>query len=159
MTGQRSPGGQSGASDRTVKTPRQSARRPHWRMRFMAGVMTTLWVVVAARLIQIQGLQSEELSRVATRQHQIEVEVPARPADIVDRNGRLLATTVVTPSLFVNPSRLNVGPEFLEKLGAILELDADDLAEQIGRYKDKQFLWVKRRRLDSGVDAVGGKTR
>jgi cell division protein FtsI (penicillin-binding protein 3) len=154
MTGQRSSHRQSGATGTPVKTPRQTARRPNWRMRFMAGLITTLWVVVAGRLIQIQGLQSEELSRVATRQHQIEVEVPARPADIVDRNGRLLATTVVTPSLFVNPSRLDVEPGFLQRLGEILELDADQLAEQLDRYSDKQFLWVKRRLTDEEVDQV-----
>ncbi|MHC4876913.1 MAG: peptidoglycan D,D-transpeptidase FtsI family protein [Planctomycetota bacterium] len=124
------------------------------RTKFVVSVMTVLWAAVAARLVQVQGLQSDELAQVATRQHQIEVEVPARPADIVDRNGKLLATTIVTPSLFVNPSRLDVQPSFLKSLAGTLDVDADHLARQLDRYGDKQFLWVKRRLTDEELDRV-----
>lgn len=154
MSGRRSSARRSACPSPTEQTLKQAARRPNWRMRFMAGLMTTLWVVVVARLVQVQGLQSEELTRVATRQHQIEVEVPARPADIVDRSGKLLATTVVTPSLFVNPSRLDVQPALLQRLAKTLDLDADKLAEQVERYHDKHFLWIKRRLTDKEVEQV-----
>jgi cell division protein FtsI (penicillin-binding protein 3) len=154
MTGQQSSGQRSDTPEPAAQRLKQSGRRPNWRLRFVAGLMTTMWLVVVARLVHVQGLRSDELARVANRQHQIEVEVPARPADIVDRNGKLLATTVVTPSLFVNPSRLDVEPEFLQLLGEILELDAGELAEQLERYRDKQFLWVKRRLTDEEVDRV-----
>jgi len=154
MTGQRSPGLHSETSAPMKESLKHSGRRTNWRLRFIASLMTTLWLVVVARLVHVQGLQSDELARVATRQHRIEVEVPARPADIVDRNGKLLATTVVTPSLFVNPSRLEVDTEFLKRLADLLELDTDNLAEQLERYRDKQFLWVKRRLTDEEVDEV-----
>ncbi len=135
------------------QTLRKSARLDG-RARFVVGVMTALWIAVAARLVQVQGLQSDELARVATRQHQLEVEVPARPADIVDRNGKLLATTIVTPSLFVNPSRLDAEPSFLELLAETLNLEADHLTSQLERYRDKQFLWVKRRLTNEEIDRV-----
>ena len=81
-----------------------SAQPGHgWRIRLLAGSIFGLWLLVAARLVHIQHFQAEELSARAKRQQSIEVEVPARPADIVDRNGNLLATTITTPSLFVDP--------------------------------------------------------
>lgn len=116
-----------------------------WRTRLVAGSMLGLWLIVAARLVHIQHFQSEELTTRAEQQQSIEVEVPARPADIVDRNGNLLATTITTPSLFVDPSHLDVDEHFIADLCAILNLDDVALSEHLSEYSGKRFCWIKRR--------------
>lgn len=132
------------------------------RIRFMAGLLTLLWLLVAARLIQVQGLESKRLSRLAQRQHELDLEIPARPADIVDRNGRLLASSVAMSSLFIDPSMLTVDDEFLNTLAQILKLDAQSLKNRVATARShrdqagraQRFLWVKRRMSDEETDQV-----
>ena len=67
----------------------------------------------------------------------------ARP-DIVDRNGRLLATDVAMPSVYVDPSRVIDRDEIAEKLSQALPgIDARALLASI-QDKTKHFVWVKR---------------
>jgi cell division protein FtsI (penicillin-binding protein 3) len=127
---------------------------PRWRLKVVAGTMLGLWMIVAARLVHIQHFQAEELSSRARRQQSFEVEVPARPADIVDRNGNLLATTITTPSLFVDPSQLDVDPTFIEELCGILNLDPAALTERLAEYSGKRFCWIKRRLSEEELTQV-----
>lgn len=125
-----------------------------WRQRFMMFTVVGLWCVLAARLVHIQAFQSTKLIAFATRQREFEVDVPARPADIVDRNGKLLATTIKSPSLFVDPSRLDVDGVFLKQLATILSLDLPVLKAKLKRYQAKRFLWIKRRLSEAEIQQV-----
>tara|TARA_R110002072_G_scaffold302710_2_gene487866 strand:- start:500496 stop:502208 length:1713 start_codon:yes stop_codon:yes gene_type:complete len=116
--------------------------------------MIGLWVIVVGRLFIVQWEQADELANYATRQQLTEVSVSARPADIVDRSGRLLATTIVSQSLFVNPQRLDVSDEFIADLANSLSINSASLGDRIKEHADKQFLWVKRRVSDDEVAAV-----
>lgn len=120
----------------------------------MTFTVVGLWCVLAARLIYIQAFQSTELIAFATRQREFEVDVPARPADIVDRNGKLLATTITSPSLFVDPSRLDVDDAFLDQLALILDLDVGGLREKLADQKSKRFVWIKRRLTETEITQV-----
>lgn len=120
----------------------------------MVGVVLTGWMLVAAQLFHVQTIRSKQLSEVAARQREIVVDVPARPADIVDRNGKLLATTIVVPSLFVDPSRLNVERDVFDELAESLSLDAEALAQRLERFAGKRFMWVKRQLTDEEIERV-----
>jgi cell division protein FtsI/penicillin-binding protein 2 len=113
-----------------------------------------LWAVVIGRLFIVQWKQADELASYATRQQLTEVTVSARPADIVDRSGRLLATTIVSQSLFVDPQRLEVDEEFIVELAETLSINADRLKNRIAEHANKRFLWVKRRVSDDEAAAV-----
>ena len=74
------------------------------------------------------------------------IETPAtfaRP-DIVDRNGRLLATDVEVNSLYADPSKLLDRDEALEKLATILpDLDEADLRKALWD-RNRHFAWIRR---------------
>ena len=123
-------------------------------VRFVSTMVIGLWAIVVGRLFIVQWKQADELANYATRQQLTEVTVSARPADIVDRSGRLLATTIVSQSLFVNPQRLEVSDEFIVDLAETLSIDADRLKYRIKEHADKRFLWVKRRVTDDEAVAV-----
>lgn len=64
-------------------------------------------------------------------------------ADIVDRNGVLLATTLQVPSLYVDPSMVSNKTDLAEKLAGILKTEnAEDLTRKFS--KKGRFVWVKR---------------
>lgn len=67
----------------------------------------------------------------------------ARP-DIVDRNGRLIATDIEVPSLFADPSVVLDVNEVAEKVSEILpDIDPGQLRRSLSD-KSRRFLWIKR---------------
>ncbi len=67
----------------------------------------------------------------------------ARP-DLVDRNGRLLATDIAAPSLYADPSILLDRDEVVEKLQTIFpDLDASGLRTSLSD-KSRRFVWIRR---------------
>ena len=67
----------------------------------------------------------------------------SRP-DIIDRNGRLLATDIEAPSLFADPAIVIDRDEVVEKLITVLpDLDASDLRLSLSD-KSRRFVWIRR---------------
>lgn len=67
----------------------------------------------------------------------------SRP-DIIDRNGRLLATDVEAPSLFADPAIVIDRDEVVEKLVSVLpDLKPDDLRASLSD-KTRRFVWIRR---------------
>ena len=125
-----------------------------WRSRLVFGGIILIWLILAGRLVQLQVIERDELYAITERQHTVSVTIPARPGDIVDRHGRLLATTVTAKSLFVDPQQLTSPWQTARQLAAALDLDADDLFLRFAKYRQKRFLWVKRRLSESEVRAI-----
>lgn len=67
----------------------------------------------------------------------------SRP-DIVDRNGRLLATDLEAPSIFADPAVVVDRDEVVEKLSTVLpDLDGRQLLRDLSD-KTRRFVWVRR---------------
>ena len=67
----------------------------------------------------------------------------ARP-DLLDRNGRLLATDVAAPSLFADPALIIDRDEAVEKLVQVLpDLDEAELRRSLAE-RGRRFTWVRR---------------
>lgn len=113
-----------------------------------------LWVVLALRLIDLQVLNRMGLADKAERQRTLNETIPARPGDIVDRHGRLLATTIRAESLFINPQAVENPWEFARTIADAAGVDADTLFVRLSKSRDKQFLWVKRRISDEAAERV-----
>ena len=125
-----------------------------WRTRFVVTILGLGWIVLAGRLIQLQWFQAEQMSTKAERQRELVEEITARPGDIVDRQGRLLATTVACRSLFLVPSLIESPSEVARALAEPLGISAESLFERISANSRRQFLWVKRRLSEEEVVAV-----
>src|SRR5215831_5038313 len=82
---------------------------------------------------------AEPTQRVAARGGAIQSE----RADIVDRNGIVLATSVPVMSAFVNPRLLLDTADAARKIvGALPDLKFEELKERLDA--DKTFVWIKR---------------
>jgi cell division protein FtsI (penicillin-binding protein 3) len=71
------------------------------------------------------------------------VEITAQRADITDRNGRVLATNMLTHALYAQPKQMVDPARVAKELAAIFpDLNADTLQR---RFTDgRSFLWIKR---------------
>lgn len=111
------------------------------------------WLVISGRLIYLQYVGHRQFKTVVTRQQVFKEKIPARPGDILDRNGRLLATTIVSNSLYVVPQRLK-GTQKAIQVCAALQLDQRHFLKRLNENGDKLFLWVKRRLTDAELAQI-----
>lgn len=123
-------------------------------MRCVAAAVVVLWLIIAGRLVQVQWWHRQALAAAANRQHSVVQIIPARPGEILDRRGKLLATTITVQSLFVDPSRIPNRRQTAQQLSAALNLDEAFLAQRLEQNRDKRFLWIKRRLSAAEAAAV-----
>lgn len=125
-----------------------------WRFGLISGLVFLGWVVLLARLIQLQGAQRQLMNDRVVRQSIFSEVIPARPGEILDRNGHVLAMTVTCDSLYAVPDEIEEPWDFAWKVGSILNLNTDELYQRLVDNKDKQFAWIKRRIDDSQVSKI-----
>jgi len=80
------------------------------------------------------------------------VEKTLQRGDIVDRNGVLLATSLMTASVFVNPKEIKDINEAATKLAAVLGQDKAQLVKRLS--SGKRFVWIKRNLPPADQQAV-----
>ncbi|HUJ99344.1 MAG TPA: penicillin-binding protein 2 [Stellaceae bacterium] len=118
---------------------KQSLETSHTRLIITAALFCLAFLVIGARLIEVAGFKASD-TRFA-RFHA--VDKPETRADIVDRNGVLLATTLEAPSLFANPKLIHHPERVAEQLANLLpDLSEGEIAAKLA--SDKSFVWIKR---------------
>ena len=113
------------------------------RMRlFLAGTLfAAAFAAVAVRLVVITLMQEGAEPRLAASDTM--APLPIERADIVDRNGVVLATNLVTASLYANPRQILDAQEAARELAQVLP-DLDP-AETVGKLNaERSFVWLQR---------------
>ncbi len=109
-----------------------------WRARLVAGALGLVFTVIVGRSAQVA------LAGDAGGAHQGVRAEATRRADIVDRRGDLLATTLPGFSLSANPGAIWDARDVATRLaGALPGLNVEDLTKRLSD-RDKQFVWVQR---------------
>ncbi|HJU17557.1 MAG TPA: penicillin-binding protein 2 [Stellaceae bacterium] len=134
----------------------QALETARTRLVLAAAVFVLLFVAVAGRAIQVMLFGAETAGTRITQFHIPSPPVPDR-VDIVDRNGRLLATSLDSPSLYADPRQVLDPAEAVRKLMTVFPaLDRAALAKKLT--SGKSFIWIKRRltpRQEAAVNALG----
>ncbi|WP_291006083.1 penicillin-binding protein 2 [Hyphomicrobium sp.] len=127
------PGGQPGEVER-------GAANGPLRTLIATLAMAVAFLAVGAQLVRLAMSSQGELSASL---NETVAQSFARP-DIVDRNGRLLATDVEAYSLFADPARVIDRDEVVEKLGVVFpDLDRTALRKDLSD-RSRRFVWVRR---------------
>jgi cell division protein FtsI (penicillin-binding protein 3) len=106
---------------------------------------------ICARMIDIAVIQNPKAATITVNDPDEEkseevdmntTEPKLSRGNITDRNGVLIATSLMTESLFANPKELSNIGESASRLGVALGIDGKLLANKLA--KGKTFVWVKR---------------
>ncbi|MEM7222152.1 MAG: penicillin-binding protein 2 [Pseudomonadota bacterium] len=125
--------------DGTIKLALETGRT---RLLVTALVFAAAFLVVGARLVEISLFQDALEPRLAQRT--IGGGLETGRADIVDRNGVILATTMPAASLYANPRQIDDPQAVARRLARILpEIAPEALAARLGL--DRSFVWLKRK--------------
>lgn len=124
------------------------------------------FVSISVRMVEVAVFQSRHAKTITVtnadddKSEQVEVDeaegLVLQRGDIVDRDGRLLATSLMTTSIFVNPKELNDKEEAAAKLASALNMDGRQLLRRF--QSRKNFLWIKRNltpKEESLVNSLG----
>lgn len=122
-------------------TPGAALERARARLMLTLGVFLMAFAAVAVKLVDatvIDGGHEPSLGQAAAQG-----DAPTGRADIVDRNGIVLATSLQTYSIYADPKVAIEPRRTAEKLASVLkDLHVDDLAQKLA--SDKRFVWIKR---------------
>src|SRR5262252_5289696 len=116
------------------------------RVAVVAGLLA-LWVAgIEARLVFLQVFRHADLSARAERQQMRTVEAAAKRGDIVDRRGRVLATSVDADSIYAVPSDIakpdDVAKKLCEAFRDCTGKERQALTERLGQ--QRAFAYVRR---------------
>src|ERR1051325_10083411 len=132
-------GARYGSAQERLKGDAQETARQ--RLVIASGLFAVMFVAIALRMgcVSLRRDGAEPTQRVPARGGSIQSE----RADIVDRNGAVLATSVPVMSAFVNPRLLLDPQDAAKKIAAALpDLKYEDIKAKLE--EDKTFVWIKR---------------
>ena len=109
------------------------------RAQLIAGAMALVFCAVAAKGLTVAMQPTPDAGAVAKV-----FEQPAQRADIIDRNGELLATSIDVYSLFADPREVWDAGETADALVQVFpDLDRDTLEARLSN-RERAFAWIKR---------------
>lgn len=92
--------------------------------------------LVAATLFQEAAEPRQTMAAAAN-------DLPVNRADIIDRNGNLLATSLATGSVYADPKLIHDPADAARKLATVLpDIDVKDLTARLT--SEKRFVWIRR---------------
>lgn len=102
------------------------------RIPLLAVIIVLTFLVFLGRLFQLQLIHSDDLRRRSQRNYVRTMRLEAPRGDILDREGRVLATTRPAFGLQVIPSDLRRADVTYRALAMLIDRDAGQLREQVG---------------------------
>jgi len=124
------------------------------RALFVAAFIGFWMFAISARLVYLQFSQYENLANRARQQQQNAIETSPLRGELLDRQGRQLARSVQTVSLFLDPDGLDTDTldRNAKQLAQTLGLKQADLAKEFreAHAEKRRFIWIARR-LDAAL--------
>lgn len=121
-----------------------SPRSQRWRLRTLAIFFLICFCAVLARLFYIQVLRSGEYKERARRQYEAKVELRPSRGIVIDRNGKVLATTVQSVSYAVDPKMIENKSKITRELSDVSGIPQPMLLKKISDNADKNYTWLAR---------------
>lgn len=119
----------------------------HTRIRFVFLVVLCIFLAIIMRVFYIQVFQYEKLNTLAESLWSRELPITADRGEILDRNGKVLATNITTTSLVIIPNQIVDATDVAKKLSDILECDYNDMLAHVTKKTSIERVHPEGRRL------------
>ena len=134
---------------------RESRRKDVWcgprRLRITSWLGLTLWAMVIARLVQIQGFLGEAYAERAYGQYVRQTSLSAKRGSLLDRRGTEMAADVKARSFYARPERVQ-DPQAIASFFARLNgFNSEKIVGQLSG--ERSFVYLARQVDASAVDA------
>jgi len=130
-------------SIRYTSSPLLASKTPVWRSKFIVAGLALAFLGLVARAAYVQVIGNDFFLRQGEVRFARTLELPASRGRILDRNGLILASSVVAPSIWAIPEDVERDAAKLQKLAQLLRMPISELNRRLGN-EDKTFVWLKR---------------
>jgi cell division protein FtsI (penicillin-binding protein 3) len=130
-------------------SPLLASKTPMWRSKFIVAALAVAFAGLAGRAAYVQVFANDFFQRQGEVRFARTLELPANRGRVLDRNGLILASSVVAQSIWAIPEDVDKASPKLPELAKLLELPLADLKKRLA-VEDKTFVWV-RRQVDEPV--------
>lgn len=138
------------AARTSAARPSLSSRR---RVFFLSSILVLLVPgVIMYKLVDFQLLDNDELIARGQNQRIYTRELPARRGDIYDSNRELLATSLISYTIWADPGRIGNPQQVASQLSPILEVPSPELHDRL--VAQGAFSYLKRKVSQQTKDAV-----
>ncbi|HNT85919.1 MAG: penicillin-binding protein 2 [Rubrivivax sp.] len=134
---------------RYTSSPLLASKTPVWRSKFIVAMLALAFLVLIGRAAYVQVFGNAFFQRQGQVRFARTLELPASRGRILDRNGLLLASSVVAPSIWAIPEDVDRDPARLRELARLLSMPLAELNKKLSD-EDKTFVWLKRQ-VDESV--------
>ena len=140
---------QGSRSVRYTSSPLLASKTPVWRSKFVVAALALCFLGLTARAAYIQVLNNDFFQRQGKVRFMRTLELPANRGRVLDRNGLILASSVVAASIWASPEDVERDPAKLRQLAKLLDMPLAELNKKL-EDEDKTFVWL-RRQLDAPI--------
>lgn len=130
-------------SIRYTSSPLLASKTPVWRSKFIVACLALAFLGLVGRAAYVQVFGNDFFLRQGEVRFARTLELPANRGRILDRNGLILASSVVAPSIWAIPEDVDRDPAKLKALAALLRMPLSELNKRLAD-EDKTFVWLKR---------------
>lgn len=130
-------------SIRYSSSPLLASRTPVWRSKFIVAGLAVAFLGLTGRAAYVQVFDNAFFKRQGEVRFVRTLELPASRGRIFDRNGLLLASSVVAPSIWAIPEDVKASDAQLRQLAELLGMPLENLRRRLA-HEDKSFVWLKR---------------
>ncbi len=124
-------------------SPLLASKTPAWRSKFVVAALAAAFLGLAGRAAYVQVFGNDFFQRQGEVRYARTLELPANRGKIFDRNGLLLASSVVAQSIWAIPEDVDKADPKLRELAKLLEMPLTELRKRLSN-EDKTFVWIKR---------------
>ncbi len=126
----------------SVATMQQGSRQ---RVLVLKVVLLVFFLIVVARLVQIQVFDSSRYKEIARRQYEVKVDLPAARGNIYDRSDNMLVSNSVCVSFAADPKQIQeYAGEVADRFASVFERPRQSYLEKLST-KGTRFVWLERR--------------
>ncbi|MDZ4283368.1 MAG: penicillin-binding protein 2 [Hydrogenophaga sp.] len=124
-------------------SPLLASKTPVWRSKFIVAALAVAFAGLAGRAAYVQVFGNDFFQRQGEVRFARTLELPANRGRVLDRNGLILASSVVAQSIWAIPEDVDRADPKLRQLAKLLEMPLADLRKRLA-VEDKTFVWIKR---------------
>ncbi len=124
-------------------SPLLASKTPVWRSKFIVASLALAFAGLGLRAAYVQVFGNDFYQRQGEVRFARTLELPANRGRVLDRNGLILASSVVAQSIWAIPEDVDKADPKLRQLAKLLELPLPELKKRLAN-EDKTFVWVKR---------------
>jgi cell division protein FtsI (penicillin-binding protein 3) len=126
-----------------ASSPLLTSKTPVWRSKFIVAMIAIGFVGLIGRAAYIQVINNNFFKRQGEVRFVRTLDLPANRGKILDRNGLILASSVLSPSVWAIPEDVEIDDAKLVKLAKLLDIPKTELSQKLND-EDKSFVWLKR---------------